>query len=339
MSHEQDLIEEVALSLSSRHLQLIVMPTERCNFRCTYCYESFERGRMSDEIADGLVALIVSRLDGLDSLTLEWFGGEPLVALDRVLDISRRVSDRLRSHPHVEYSASMTTNAWRLDLDTARALVEVGLRSVQVSLDGPREHHDRTRLQAGGRGSFDGIWANLEAIRDDSVELDVLLRVHLTPTNAAAMPRFVDRLADEFLADPRFSILLKAVEHLGGPSDESFEILGHGGAEALIETLHARVDRKRLVSIPAVCYAAKANSLVIRSDGVIAKCTVALDDPRNVVGQLESDGRLTLDQTRLRPWMRGLGSLDLDQIACPLVDLTPQQANTSDARTHLPVLG
>src|SRR5688572_26691637 len=31
---------------AARSLQLILMPTEECNFRCVYCYESFARGTM-----------------------------------------------------------------------------------------------------------------------------------------------------------------------------------------------------------------------------------------------------------------------------------------------------
>ena len=54
---DSTLLTEVALSLSSRRLQLILMPTEQCNFRCTYCYESFSNGRMSQEVQDGVAAL------------------------------------------------------------------------------------------------------------------------------------------------------------------------------------------------------------------------------------------------------------------------------------------
>jgi molybdenum cofactor biosynthesis enzyme MoaA len=38
---------QIASTLSNRIQQLILLPTERCNFRCTYCYEDFVLGRMS----------------------------------------------------------------------------------------------------------------------------------------------------------------------------------------------------------------------------------------------------------------------------------------------------
>ncbi len=37
----------IARFLTNHHLGLILMPTEQCNFRCTYCYEDFAIGKMS----------------------------------------------------------------------------------------------------------------------------------------------------------------------------------------------------------------------------------------------------------------------------------------------------
>lgn len=35
-------------------MHLIVLPTEACNFRCTYCYQDFSRGNMSRDVVNGL---------------------------------------------------------------------------------------------------------------------------------------------------------------------------------------------------------------------------------------------------------------------------------------------
>lgn len=72
---------------------------------------------------------------------------------------------------------------------------------------------------------------------------------------------------------------------------------------------------------PYICYAAKPNSLLIRADGRIGKCTVALTDERNTIGQVNPDGTLTIDNDRLRPWVRGLATLDARALECPLSGL------------------
>src|ERR1044071_7965793 len=78
------LDEEFAASFFNEGLQLILLPTEQCNFRCMYCYEDFSGGRMSPGVSEGVKRLIDRRLDGLRSLTVSWFGGEPLLARGNV---------------------------------------------------------------------------------------------------------------------------------------------------------------------------------------------------------------------------------------------------------------
>jgi uncharacterized protein len=67
-----------------------------------------------------------------------------------------------------------------------------------------------------------------------------------------------------------------------------------------------------------VCYAAQPNAFVVRSNGRLAKCTVALADKRNDIGSLTSDGRMKLDKGRLSPWHAGWNMDDPAQLACPL---------------------
>lgn len=67
-----------------------------------------------------------------------------------------------------------------------------------------------------------------------------------------------------------------------------------------------------------ICYAAKPNSLMIRADGTIGKCTVLMNDPRNRVGQLNADGTVTLDSEKIsRVWMRGFVSEKPMELGCP----------------------
>ena len=40
--------------LASNVLHLILMPTEACNFRCTYCYEDFKLKRMAPAVLRGV---------------------------------------------------------------------------------------------------------------------------------------------------------------------------------------------------------------------------------------------------------------------------------------------
>ena len=214
---------EMVESFRNDRLHLILLPTEQCNFRCTYCYEDFAIGKMRPEVVQGVKRLIDRRGGDLAHLRISWFGGEPMLARSVVEEIASHA--RSLSTAGLTYDSDMTTNGWLLDHSAAGRLADLGIRTFQVSLDGPADCHDHTRVRADGRGTFDRVWRNLLSIRDSTLDVRVLLRIHLTPANLPSMPAFLHRVKDSFLADQRFVVYLKRVARLGGPGDESMDVL------------------------------------------------------------------------------------------------------------------
>ena len=314
---------EIVQSLRDDVLHLILLPTEKCNFRCTYCYEDFAVGKMAPATVQGIKRLLQRRIPDLRYLSIDWFGGEPLLASEIIHDVGQHVCELAHGRSDLRFDSGVTTNGHLLTMDMVGRLHAVGVRNYQISLDGPRELHDQTRKQANGRGSFDRIWHHLAAIQHSALEVNVLLRIHLTPRNLSAMEPFLAHLQDTLLRDPRFSIFLKAIERLGGPNNETIDTIAHDAAPAVIrrlrESLGARGPNPEL-DRPHVCYASKPNSFVVRANGVVAKCTVALEDPRNHIGRITPDGVLSLDNAKIRPWLRGLQTLDVHTLGCPLDD-------------------
>jgi uncharacterized protein len=325
------LVDEFMMSVANDRLHLILLPTERCNFRCTYCYEDFAIGRMNAATIAGVKRLVERRLDELHSLTISWFGGEPLLARTVVEDISEYIVHAIGERRYINYNADITTNGYLLDSATVSRLAGLGICLFQISLDGPQPFHDQTRIRADGKGSFNRIWRNLLAIRDGTADVHVMLRIHLTPANLSSMREFLIHIRDTFLGDTRFSVLLKPVERLGGPNDDSMEILSHEVRPRILAELEALVveggDARRIYPAPSVCYASHSNSLMIRANGLVGKCTVALTDPVNTIGRLLPDGLLIIDNQRLRPWLGGWESRDPSALECPynsLRDDSPQ---------------
>src|ERR1700687_1311065 len=312
---------EFAASFFNGNLHLSLLPTEQCNFRCTYCYEDFSIGRMTAEVRQGVKRLIDRRLDGLRSLSVSWFGGEPLLARDIITDISDHIVRSSVARPELDYAGDITTNGYLLDHAAVERLAELGIRSYQISLDGPRELHDRTRLRANRKGSFDRIWGNLLAIRDGCAQVRVVLRIHLTPGNIPAMPDFLAQIRDTFLRDKRFPLLLKPIESMGGLNGDTISVIPADERPRILAALQAIVldegDSDRLFSGDEICYAARANSLVVRADGRIGKCTVALTDPVNTIGRLLPNGVLQIDNDVLGAWLRGWENGDRAFLACP----------------------
>lgn len=118
--------------LSLKYFNLYIFPTEKCNFRCTYCYEDFSVGRMGPETIASVKGFINRRCADLDCLKIAWFGGEPLMAKDIVLEISEYAITLLNKYPQLRYEGDMTTNGYLLDYKTITALVDVGVRAFQI---------------------------------------------------------------------------------------------------------------------------------------------------------------------------------------------------------------
>jgi uncharacterized protein len=302
------------------------MPTEACNFRCVYCYESNTGGRMSPGTVNGLERWLTHRFPELEKLTLNWYGGEPLLALEIVEQLQRHISTLLGCHPDVDVRAAMTTNGYLLRPALLRKLVSLQVTSYQVSLDGPGEHHDRTRTLAGGQGTFDRIWDNLTGARDLDETFSIFLRVHVHRNNLEAMPDFMRTLARSFAGDDRFRLILRPVSRLGGRGNECHQALTANEAAQSIEGFRALARRLGLRLFDGErsqdrCYAAQPQTWLVRADGTLGKCAVALSDPANTVGRLRDDGRVEVDGESLRPWLRGVFSGDPGELSCPAMGL------------------
>src|SRR5262245_57541642 len=185
--------EVLRSSLNASTLHLILLPTEACNFRCTYCYEDFRLGRMEPWVVRGVKRLLEVRASGLARLDLSWFGGEPLLASDLLIDVLEHAQALAERHPQMQVGSDVTTNAWHLDRPLFARLLSLGVTRFQISFDGAREVHDRKRVQAGGQPTFERIWNHVLALREVPGEFEIRIRVHVDRENHAALPAFLDQ--------------------------------------------------------------------------------------------------------------------------------------------------
>ncbi len=277
----------------------------------------------------GVKALVKKRRYDLDSLSIGWFGGEPLLAKDAILDLSEHCQRVGKTR--FRFSASITTNASLLDSRTAKLLIKSGVRFFQITLDGDREAHNQVRTDYHGHGSFDQIWENLRQLRALSGQFLVTLRIHLSPSNFDSCQALCSKLVVEFGKDPRFKVYAKGLKHLGGKHDKMLAILSDEEERRRIECLHAHLREVGMLYLPyyqekEMCYAAMANSFVIRANGDVQKCTVALDSDFNTIGKLTRDGELELDQAKTRAWLGWLDNPNSNvAAACPLTLFSSQQ--------------
>lgn len=308
--------------------ELILYPTEQCNFRCVYCYEDFEIGRMSNDVIEGIKSLIEKCMPKIKSLRLSWFGGEPLLAYSIIENISNFALLNGQGRD-INVNGNMTTNGYLLTVDMMRKLLALKVTHYQISLDGEKNEHDKTRKKANGEGSFDSIMQNLLNLKQTDLEFNIMLRIHVTKSNYFSVERLAVFLKENFLKDKRFTILIKPVKNYGGPNasavSNEFALGREASFDDMSKALYELAGVNNGVNMEApnesnkfqVCYAALPNSYAIRADGRVQKCTVALDSDANTLGRISRDGSMSLDSEKLKKWMRGLESGNREELLCP----------------------
>jgi uncharacterized protein len=319
----------LSLSLRNDNYHLILFPTEECNFRCVYCYEDFEIGNMPQWLVEATKLFIAHKVKSLKNLNLSWFGGEPLVAKKTLFEIAEHAYELCEKY-HCKLQGELTTNGFMLDIATLTRLVALRQSRFQISIDGDEEVHNKTRITKNKRGSFAKIWQRLIDASKTELDFHIKLRIHVTDLNQDGVERFLELYNKHLASDARFSLFFKAIENLGGDQNKVQQLIGKKSAANFVDELNSRYHGNTIAT-NYICYASKPNSLAIRADGSLNKCTVALKDDINRIGRINKDGTLTIQQQKFGTWISGFDTLDKWRLGCPLSYLNahPEKKNVT----------
>lgn len=135
------------------------IPTYVCNFRCPYCYELGHNkipGKMNKPMMDAIVEFVRGRHaeEGFESLFVQWYGGDPSLALDVVERLTGELVAWCDANG-IAYDAMMLTNANVIDEREAQIIAECRVTSVMLTIDGPGEVHNARRVAANGSNSYE----------------------------------------------------------------------------------------------------------------------------------------------------------------------------------------
>jgi uncharacterized protein len=273
----------------------IVVLTLDCNLACGYCFEEGVRGRgaMSLKTAGLLVDWIErEQIARGRKITIEFYGGEPLLSMDLIRSIASRLkaSSELYGLPFQFY---LITNGTLLTRPIAQELKELGLRAAKVTLDGPREIHDRSRPFVSGKGTFDIILGNILDCLDI---IDIQIGGNFTRDNYREFPRLLDVLLEKGI-DPKkldavqFSPVTGRVGENPLPDygeaccyyDE--EWLGEATVYLREEILNRGFPTPK--PGPAGCMVEFENNMVVDMDGSIYKCPAFIGREGFAIGSLQ----------------------------------------------------
>jgi len=309
---------------------LTIMPTEKCNLRCTYCYEKFEKGKMQLDITDALSKSIDRFSSNYKIFNLSWFGGEPLMNPQAILKLGTKFRQNQKEHGFVG-TIGITTNGTLLK--SIKEIESIKVDAYQISIDGPQIIHDQLRKTIKGNGTYSKILENIEYILSET-DSNVFFRINQDTTNEKNVKIIKNWLQDSVF--PRFEKYKNKIIYNNVAIWDASTTSVDGICIRDLKEFQNWLSIKKIIlkyynediedyikdSMNKLgglaCYAGLPNHYIVGSDGLLYKCSVAFDLPANRIGKIKPDGSFEIDDKKESKWINDNYSNDANCKSCAL---------------------
>lgn len=173
-------------------VSFVICPTMACNLRCTYCFESEDIRNDAKVMTEDQVANIFKHIEKIKSernpnrTIVQLFGGEPL--LPSTLKINERIFSAARESGSLITIISNGTQifVYRELLEKYRDIIA----SIQITMDGIKDIHDKRRIRIDKSGTFDAICEGVDILLKSGIRTN--LRVNVDGVNIESLREFVE---------------------------------------------------------------------------------------------------------------------------------------------------
>jgi uncharacterized protein len=305
-------------------LGVTILPTLNCNFRCIYCFIEHGNETMGRDVRENLVDWVRFQMHHRMRLDVVWFGGEPLLRLDIIRELTARFR-QVCQEVGCEYRAEMASNGYLLTRDVSRELKELGVTQIQVSLDGPAWIHDRRRPLAGGGPTFNVILSNLINLVDEG-GITLLLYPVIDKTTVKGIYELMDILVEVGLHD---KLVFNPQSAQPSPVNDLGCLVGMLPSTAELAEIRADIliyasQRGFKIDPPTLCPGCPAqniNSFLVSPRGELFKCA-AFMRPEDRVGYLDPNHpqKAHIDSAKHWKWV---GNDPFEDEQCRECDVLP----------------
>lgn len=317
----EDLSKIVNLKLNTHiysqdWLYITILPTNYCNFRCIYCYETPKPQVMSNETENSIISFLDKNIKFYRYVRLNWFGGEPLLEKERVIRMTEKINNLCKKYGK-PLIGLISTNGYDLDLETFKKLISNRILSYQICLDGNKISHNQQRPHYKNNDSYEKILHNLIQIKQNvkSSTFKIGIRANMTPLVEKYLNEHLDILSQYFANDKRFNIYFQGVRNWGGARIEKNNVEIISDEEEYYKKWYDIAFEKGFYSaeslefapVYGLCEANLKNGFLFNFDGVVQKCSLASYNPLyeniNNIGYIDKDGKMIINQSKLSRWI------------------------------------
>lgn len=283
----------------SKTLKITINPTLDCNLRCWYCYENHLKGSvMSPSIIDSICKYVYKCLENFDynKLQFAFFGGEPLLQFNNVVEPLLRKIKLICEEHKVEFAVSFTTNGVLL-VQRIRNEISTITRnvSVQIPFDGDSQSHNLIKQFRNGTGSYEIIKQNT---RDSVIDgFRVTVRCNYTSQNICSF-LYVIKDFEDLLSYPNLRFSFHKVWQEVSDNELKYKI------KQLKSNLKDYCFKSNINSYFGdsvnPCYGDYANNFVINFNGDVFKCTARDFKTEHRIGKLLENGEIAFNTYALK---------------------------------------
>lgn len=189
-------------------LSFVVQPSANCQLGCDYCGQEHHKDNINPFLAFQVLERFKKKITEypFKRVNIGWFGGEALMSFSKIQFLSEEFI-KICEERNVDYFGVLVTNGVLLKLNNFKRLYDLKIYKYEITIDGLKEHHDKTRMFKNGKGSFDIIMKNVldvsNYIRANNLTKKVIisLRYNVTEGNAEGVIPFIDFLVANNLND------------------------------------------------------------------------------------------------------------------------------------------
>lgn len=261
-----------------------IYTTLDCNACCPYCYEKgAEPIYMDEKTADLVCQFIVNTLKEKSSVTLEWFGGEPLLN-KHIIDYICLKLIPIFKEKEIVYSSRIVTNGILLNNDIVEMACGVwNLKQAQITLDGLKDTHESVK-GFHCKDAFEKILDNISLLLKKNII--VTIRLNYDERNFDEIVALIEFLGDRFVNCDTLKIGAKKLmyETMDNSviSSENYDLvilkkcIEKGFIKNTLDTIHRKNNS---------CMAHSLDSIMILPDGKLGKCSQAMCDG-DIIGNI-----------------------------------------------------
>lgn len=141
MEHKQAIAD-------NHYLQLTIYPTQDCNLKCWYCYEThIKNSRMTENIQNNIIQFVknYTHNNKLKNLNITFFGGEPLLSFNNIAYPLALSLKTFCESNKINYTTFFITNGSLINENMIEKFNNINA-TFQITLDGCREKHNQVRI-------------------------------------------------------------------------------------------------------------------------------------------------------------------------------------------------